>query len=205
MTLVSVCALLVSSSSSGRGRQAAPVVSRAAPASPRSLPPPVARPTGSAARGEPLLDPCGQARELTAPFPGPYDLTIGPLSYAGLRALSLTPAAGAPNWSDGGHYYKTGAQLPPGISATVRITGPAARYAAIITETGPPHGSHTVTYQSCGHTNIAGFSWVGGFVLSGRHAACVPIAVTTGADPVVRHVVVSLGAGPCHRDAGPVS
>lgn len=172
-----------------------------ATAGPRSTHRPVAdstmptNPVSKTTRARHLLDGCDQARPITTAFPGQDDLVIGPLSYAGARAYANHPIRKA-GWN-GGYFYKTGAQLRPGVSVTVSIADEAAQYAAIVTENAPPRGARSVTYQSCTDSDRDGYWWVGGFALWNRKSACVPIDVTTPGDPTGRRVVVSLGAGTC--------
>lgn len=143
----------------------------------------------------PFVDACANARKITSAFPGPDDAVIGPLSYAGLRAFRASPVDEA-NWN-GGYYYKSGAQLRPGVSVTVSIEGPAAAYTRIVTESGPTDGARSVTYQSCDRSAAMGSWWVGGFVLYGRHSACVPLLVSDPAGPAAHRAVVALGASDC--------
>lgn len=143
----------------------------------------------------PVIDGCEHARAITNRFPSPTDAVIGPLSYAGLRNYQDSPVSET-NWN-GGHFYKSGAQLPPGTSATVTIGDAAAGYAAIVTETGPATGSRSVTYRSCRQPRPNGSWWVGGLVLFGRSSACVPLTVTDPNNQTTHRTVVSLGAGTC--------
>lgn len=143
----------------------------------------------------PFVEGCGHARPITTKFPGHSDLVIGPLSYAGLRSYENSPV-NPTNWN-GGYFSKSGAQLPPGASATVTIDDSAAGYAAIVTEAGPDAGSRSVTYRSCEQPSSTGSWWVGGLVLFGRNTACVPLTVTDPKDQTTHRAVVSLGAGAC--------
>jgi hypothetical protein len=142
----------------------------------------------------PFVDSCRSARPITEDFPGPRDLAVGPLSYAGLRAFGPPPRA--PNWH-GGYFYKSGAQLRAGVSVTVRITEPAARYAVLVTESGPVVGLQAVTYRACVRSEAAGYWWVGGFVLRGRRTGCVPIEVTAAGASKQWHTIVPLGVPSC--------
>ena len=119
---------------------------------------------------------------------------VGSLSYAGLLGAASHPVQD-PVLDGGGYLYKSGAQLPPRISATVTIAESAAGYATVITESSPVKGSRSVTYSGCPARQ--GVWWVGGFALWGRSSACVPIAVTTSEHPTPRRTVVSLGRGAC--------
>jgi hypothetical protein len=156
---------------------------------------PTAATTGTE-RVEPFIDSCHQAREITTKaFSHSGDVAIGPLSYAGLKYYRAH-AAERPNWGSG-YFFKSGAQLRPGVSATVSIQGRAAKYAAIITESGPNRGSRAVTYRSCSKSGPPGYWWVGGFVLRDRRTACVPVKVTSSLGPTEHRAVISLGAGDC--------
>lgn len=146
-------------------------------------------------RETPLVDTCHRAREITTRFPTPADVVLGPLSYAGFRNYRSHPIQD-PNWGTG-YFYKSGAQLRPGVSVTVSIMNPATKYAAIITESRPDRGSEAVTYRSCGRTGPTGYWWVGGFVPWGRRTACVPVRVTSPSEPTEHRAVISVGAGDC--------
>ncbi|MRH30132.1 hypothetical protein GH740_12545 [Microbacterium sp. SYP-A9085] len=111
----------------------------------------------------------------------------------------MTPATG-PNWPPyNAYFHKAGAQLAPGATATLSITGAAAAYASIATETGSPGGAMTVTYISCPkQANATGSWWVGGIILWGRPSACVPVTYTTSAAPNrTHHAIIALGVSTC--------
>jgi hypothetical protein len=152
---------------------------------------------GQIMSAKPVIDGCEHARAITGEFPSPTDAVIGPLSYAGLRHYENSPVSQMNR--SGGYFYKSGAQLAPGASATVTIGNSAAGYAAIVTETGPAAGSRSVTYQNCERTQAGatGSAWVGGLVLFGRSSACVPLTVTDPKSQTTHRTVVSLGAGNC--------
>lgn len=195
---VIACVMLLTACTHGADPTTA-MSSAAAPTSTQRPGPPSTTPTtpaGNAAAARHLLDGCAQARPITTAFSGQRDLVIAPLSYAGLKAYATAPVQ-RPNWN-GGYFYKTGAQLRPGVSVTVSIADDAAQYAAIVTENAPAGGARSVTYQSCTKPGTDGFWWVGGLVLWNRKSACVPVDVTTPGEPSGRRVVVSLGAGTCH-------
>lgn len=119
-----------------------------------------------------MIDGCDQARPITYPFPTHNDLVVGPLSYGGLKYFANDPVQES-NWT-GGYFYKTGAQLRPGVTATITIADEAAPYAAIVTENAPAGGARSVTYQSCTKAaGTVGSAWVGGFVLWSRKSACL--------------------------------
>jgi hypothetical protein len=142
-----------------------------------------------------IVNGCAQARPITGQFPDRSDVTIGPLGYAGLLLYQGVPVDEV-NWH-GGYFYKSGAQLAPGISATVTIEGPASAYAAIVSDTGPDTGSRSVTYRSCNQPGSRGSAWVGGLVLFGRNTACVPLRVASSNESTTYRTVVALGVGTC--------
>jgi hypothetical protein len=121
-------------------------------------------------------------------------LVVGPLSYAGLRDFGPPPQV--PNWH-GGYFYKSGAQLPPDVIVTVRIGPSAVRFAALVTEYGSATGEQAVTYQACASSKPAGYAWIGGFLLRGRRAGCVPIDVIVAGEANSRHAAVPLGVTRC--------
>lgn len=191
--LVLVTASCTGQTSRPAAESAASITSAASQATDSPSPVPTAAPTKGNVK--PLVDTCPQARTITTPFPEAGDLVIGPLSYGGLRHAGAAPLK-EPNWGSG-YFYKSGAQLRSGMSATVSIEGPATAYAAIVTESGQSRGSRAVTYRGCARSGPTGYWWVGGFVLWGRRTACVPIVVTSPSDSTRHRAVVSLGAGDC--------
>lgn len=125
------------------------------------------------------------------------DLVIGPLSYPGLED-GYQNGGNPPGVHGGIRFFKIGAQLPPGSTATVSIGASARAYAGIETETGPDAGYTVVTYQSCPATKQSGLVfWVGGFTLVGRASACVPIEVAIRGENVARKTTIALPAGAC--------
>lgn len=139
-------------------------------------------------------DPCTSARPLRGPLTRRGDLTLGPLTYAGLAATAHLSSAEAPPLVDGSTFYKTGAQLPAKTSATITIVAPGPASATIVTESGPKSGTSSVTYTNC--TDTARW-WVGGFVLRGRRTGCVTVEVTSSVDATPRRADISLDAGDC--------
>lgn len=197
--LVTGLVLLAADCTSQPGRP--PAGSTAGPTSSAVRAPDSPSRTGTAAgtaaeRETPLVDSCHRAREITTRFPTPADVVVGPLSYAGFRYYRSHPIQD-PNWGTG-YFYKSGAELRPGLSVTVSIMDPATKYAAIITESGPDRGSEAVTYRSCARTGPTGYWWVGGFVLWGRRSACVPVRVTSPSEPTEHRALISIGASDCN-------
>lgn len=93
--------------------------------------------------------PCAQARTITTAFPGPNDVKLGSLSFGGLADQSAL-IDGGPNWMPyNAYFFKSGAQLPPGATATMSISDDAAAYASIATENGSDGGALKVSYTSC--------------------------------------------------------
>ncbi len=167
-----------------------------------ALPRPVApTPSGSASVG------CDAARPDPEPT-GIADLIVGPLSYGaaaeGIRTADGRPAAPGP---DGITFYKIGTRLALGASATVAIGDPARAYAGIRTEQGSDGGYSSVSYAACasGDPRVTGDDapapvgvwWVGGFLLSGRDSACLPLEITVDGDPTVHRIDLALPAGAC--------
>lgn len=142
-----------------------------------------------------FTDACQNARNLGGPFTvGRTDFGFGTFSYSGLRGRASLPSSEAPAHDARSTFYKSGAQLAPNSSATVKIVSPAASKATIGTETGPTNGTRSVTYKNCRSTP----QWfVGGIILWGHPSGCVTIEVKTSTNPAPKLGVVSLNAGKC--------
>lgn len=122
------------------------------------------------------------------------DVTIGPLTWRGLRGLATGDqhAHGVQN-SDGWH-YRVGPDIAAGAVVTVTV-GVQVRARAGL-EYGSGYGdapAPAVTFHSC---PAAPTSFSGGFFVAGDGRACVPLDVRIG-DAAPRHVVISFFNGRC--------
>lgn len=184
-----------------------PGPNRTAPPSPSLPPASSAHVSGSAgSAGNPLVVSCDAESWPVppAPFhPQPGDLVIGPLDIASIRALAtMTPAEhGYSSDGHGGRFYKFGMIVRPGATVTVTI-GAAIRGHVLIAAPGVGNlglaGVASATYHAC---RQAGGFFAQGFAFTHRpYRGCVPLDVTIGNRPPVRHVTLSLFAGPCTTD-----
>lgn len=127
---------------------------------------------------------------------GRADLVIGPLDIVNGKALSrYTPASyGYRSYGhDGGRFYKVAVVVTVGATVTLTIAPPARGHVVIDL---PGGGVTSVTYHSCARR--AGGFFAQGFAFTHRLArGCVPLNLTIGNRPPVRHLTLSLFAGPC--------
>lgn len=153
---------------------------------------------GSGRVGDPRIESCQAGHVAREASLGTDDFAVGPLRYASAAAWAArSPTSGTRN-PDGTYFYKTGAYVTPGRTATITIAPAARSFASIVTEYGPDQGSLSVTYSGCAHTPVW---WVGGFRLT-RPRACLPLDVTVAGDPAPLHTVLSLFNGRCAGSAG---
>jgi hypothetical protein len=130
--------------------------------------------------------------------PGPNDLPIGPMYFAGGRTLATeTPAQyGYAPFGRRGRFYKFGVVVRPGAAVTVTI-GPSARGHAVISlaANGQQRDVTSATYHAC---RRAGGFFAQGFAFTRPpFRGCVPLDVTVSGQARVRHPTLSLFAGSC--------
>ncbi len=128
--------------------------------------------------------------------PGPSDLGIGPMYFAGARALATdTPARhGYARFGPHGRFYKFGLVLRPGRTVTVTIAASARGHAVIAIG---PRAVTSATYHAC---RRAGGFFAQGFAFTRPpFRGCVPLSVQVAGEARIRHVALSLFAGPCPR------
>jgi hypothetical protein len=144
--------------------------------------------------GNPLMLSCDQASRPPLQGPRPGDLVVGPLWIINGRD-SLDPNGAGPRPQ---HGYKYPIAVTPGATVTMMIAPPARGHVVIDNPYGPP-GVVAATYQACRPSFSRGWSvFVQGFTFTdGRTRGCVPLTVQTGRKARIRHVTVSLYAGPC--------
>ena len=144
--------------------------------------------------GNPLMLSCDQTSRPPLPGPRPGDLVVGPLWIINGRD-SVDPNGAGPHPQ---HGYKYPIAVTPGATVTMMIAPPARGHVVIDNPYGP-HGVVAATYQACRPSFSRGWSvFVQGFTFTdGRTRGCVPLTVQTGRKARIRHVTVSLFAGPC--------
>lgn len=130
-----------------------------------------------------------------APTPSrALDVTVGPLTWQGLRGLAdgNQRDQGVPN--SGGWHYRVQSLVSPG--AVVTVTVGAQQRARAGLEFGGEYGSTptpAVTFHACPGSPT---SFRGSFFVAGDGRACVPLDVRVG-DAPARHVVISFFSGRC--------
>jgi hypothetical protein len=125
------------------------------------------------------------------------------MDIAGGKAMATYSPAEYGYSSDGhgGRFYKFGMIVRPGATVTVTI-GATARGHVLIAAPGVGNlglaGVASATYHAC---RLAGGFFAQGFDFTHRpYRGCVPLDVAIGNRPPVRHVTLSLFAGPCTTD-----
>ncbi|MFI0899181.1 hypothetical protein [Streptomyces sp. NPDC020983] len=126
--------------------------------------------------------------------PTAKDVTVGPLTLHGLRALEDGDQDAYGVHDADGWHYTTGATLGSGGPVTVLIGAEQRARAGL--EFGGDQGlapAPAVTFQGCpgGAT-----SYLGAFFVAGDGRACVPLDIRAG-DGAPQRVVISFFAGPC--------
>ena len=147
--------------------------------------------------------PCSSRAE-PAGTPGPRDVTVGPITFVGLRRLASAP-------QDRFEPLAT-VKVPVLIEArrvvTVAVPRPHRAYLSLLFRTGSGEkigdGVPAVTYKAC-RQNEKAFSYDGtvgprtgfaaGFIVAG--ARCVPLRIWIAGRERPLHVRASLGAGQC--------
>jgi hypothetical protein len=125
---------------------------------------------------------------------GSGDVTVGPLTWHGLRDLAAGDQQAHGIVSSGGWHYRAGPDVAGG--AVVTVTVGAEQRARAGLEFGGGYGNTpapSVTFHSCPGSVT---SFYGGFFVAGDGRACVPLDIRVGDGPV-RRVVVSFFNGPC--------
>jgi hypothetical protein len=159
-----------------------------------SSPSPTAR---AGSPGNPLLLSCGQESFTDSPVPQqpqPGDLAIGPLFIVNGKRLPTADPAG---YGYQGR-YKIPIIVTMGSTVTITIAAPARGQVMIDNPYADMMGVRDLaaaTYRSCSHQ--AGFFAQGFAFTHGHVRGCVPLDVRIGHQPQVRHVMLSLFAGPC--------
>ena len=122
------------------------------------------------------------------------DVTVGPIMWQGLRALSGADQSGRGIQNSGGWHYRISSVVAR--NAVVTVTVGAQQRARAGLEFGGEYGiapAPAVTFHACpgGPT-----SFLGSFFVAGDGRACVPLDIRVG-DAPTRHVVISFFNGRC--------
>jgi hypothetical protein len=126
--------------------------------------------------------------------PTAKDVTVGPLTLHGLRALEDGDQDAYGVHDADGWHYTTGAALASGGPVTV-VIGAGQRARAGLEFGGDQRlaPAPAVTFQGCPGRAT---SYLGAFFVAGDGRACVPLDIRAG-DGAPQHVVISFFAGPC--------
>src|SRR5216683_6443917 len=97
------------------------------------------------------------------------------------------------------HGYKYPIAVAPGATVTMMIAASARGHIVIDNPYGPPAGVVAASYRACRPGQQQGWTvFVQFFTFTdGRTRGCVPLTVRIGRKARIRHVTVSLYAGPC--------
>jgi len=145
--------------------------------------------------GRPLMLSCTERSNGGAVAPGPGDVVVGPLYIINAKqSVDPNGAGSAPP-----HGYKYPIAVAPGAIVTMMIAAPARGHVVIDNPYGPPAGVVAASYRACQPGQEQGWTvFVQGFTFTdGRTRGCVPLTVRIGREARIRHVTVSLYAGPC--------
>lgn len=122
------------------------------------------------------------------------DVTVGPLTWHGLRGLATGDQQAHGVANSGGWHYRAGPAVTGDAVVTVTV-GTGARARAGL-EYGGGYGNTpapAVTFHGCPASVT---SFYGGFFVAGDGRACVPLDIRVGDGPT-RRVVISFFNGPC--------
>lgn len=145
--------------------------------------------------GRQLMLSCSEKSVADPVTPGPGDLVVGPLYIINARnSVDPNGAGTAPQ-----HGYKYPIAVAPGATVTMMIAASARGHVVITNPYGPSPGVVAASYRACRPGQVQGWTvFVQGFTFTdGRTSGCVPLTVRIGREARIRHVTVSLYAGPC--------
>lgn len=145
--------------------------------------------------GRPLMLSCGEKSVADPVTPGPGDLVVGPLYFINAKqSVDPNGAGHAPQ-----PWFKYPIAVAPGATVTMMIAASARGHVVITNPYGPSPGVVAASYRACLPGQEQGWTvFVQGFTFTdGRTRGCVPLIVRIGREARVRHVTVSLYAGPC--------
>lgn len=126
--------------------------------------------------------------------PDAGDVTVGPLTWKGLRAMASGQQTTYGTQNSDGWHYRIGPAVHSGAQVTV-IIGAQQRARAGL-EYGGGYGTNpapAVTFHSCPDSTT---TFPGGFFVAGDGRACVPVDVRIG-DGIPKRVVISFFNGDC--------
>ncbi|GAA0582413.1 hypothetical protein GCM10010172_79420 [Paractinoplanes ferrugineus] len=160
----------------------------------RRTPAPAPAPAGPtpAATGSPRNVDCvlGEAHLTTDFAPGPDDLTVGSVSWPGLRTWAAKKPADLAG--DDALDFKIGVAVRAGATVTVEVADDDGGAVGLNYGQGSGYSpTRAVTFHGCPDTDTA---YIGGFHVAGPR--CVPLVITEPGRPAER-VRVSFFAGPC--------
>lgn len=130
----------------------------------------------------------------TTPATADDDVTVGPLTWPGLRALADGDQNSYGYRNSDGWHYKVGTQLRAGTTVTLTIGAEQRAKAAL--EYGRAFGSTpapAITFNGCPAKSTY---FIGAFFIAGDGRACVPVDVRVGQD-ASRRVMISFFNGQC--------
>ena len=145
--------------------------------------------------GRPLMLSCTERSNGGVVAPGPGDVVVGPLYIIDAKqTVDPNGAGSAPQ-----HGYKYPIAVAPGATVTMMIAASARGHIVIDNPYGPPAGVVAASYRACRPGQQQGWTvFVQFFTFTdGRTRGCVPLTVRIGRKARIRHVTVSLYAGPC--------
>jgi hypothetical protein len=161
-----------------------------------------AAPTASAGTvGNPQVRSCADGGVQNQNATSPQDIVAGPLRYPNARLLARPGSeaefyGGGVGVSPSGlRFYKMGTYVAAGTTVTVSVLPPATDFARLQGEGLDRPGDQSVTFRAC--PAGAATSWVGGFDLLNRSAACLPLEVRVTGESQPRRIVISLFNGGC--------
>jgi hypothetical protein len=144
--------------------------------------------------GKPSGSPSARGGAGTGVGAGTGDITVGPLTWRGLRTLASGDQQAHGVANSGGWHYRAGPDVTG--DAVVTVTVGASERARAGLEYGGGYGNTpapAVTFHGCPSSVT---SFYGGFFVAGDGRACVPLDVRVGDGPP-RRVVISFFNGAC--------
>ncbi|WP_143120493.1 hypothetical protein [Actinacidiphila alni] len=155
---------------------------------------PIAKPPSSSSTSASASASASPSGSPTAPSSAKDDVTVGPLTWPGLRALTDGDQKSFGYHDSDGWHYKVAVDLRSGASVTLTIGAEQRAKAGL--EYGRAFGSTptpAVTFNACPARPTV---FVGSFFVAGDGRACVPVDVRADG-AASRRVVISFFSGPC--------
>lgn len=151
--------------------------------------------------GNPWVRSCADGGVQDQNATNPEDIVAGPLRYPNARLLARPGSetefygGGVGVGPSGLRFYKMGTYVTAGTTVTVSVLPPATDFARLQGQGLDHPGDQSITFQAC--PGGAATSWVGGFDLFNRSAACLPLEVRVTGESQPRRIVISLFNGTC--------